>query len=166
MRQKCLAPLSADYIMSVFSHLPAFLLGHLHAQPAQAGSELKSGCKRIEIPQWKEQDPLAAAAAIAPALATPESLRRELALARAISLAAKYGSGTTGAADRPADVLQLLLANSACSLALHGCTKALHCRLNSYALKEHAFTGFLSCTHTKPTSCAMERTICLATRKR
>ncbi|EIE23821.1 hypothetical protein COCSUDRAFT_83696 [Coccomyxa subellipsoidea C-169] len=66
---------------------------------------------RSPLPGSRNEDPLAAAAATAPALATPESLRRELALARAISLAAKYGSGTTGAADRPADVLQLLLAN-------------------------------------------------------
>lgn len=58
-----------------------------------------------------EQDPLSAAAA-GPALVTPQSLRKELALARAISLAARSGSESAGAADRPGDVLQLLVSNS------------------------------------------------------
>ncbi|BDA47676.1 probable nuclear pore complex protein Nup160 at C-terminar half [Coccomyxa sp. Obi] len=64
---------------------------------------------RSPLPGRYNEDPLSAAAA-GPALVTPESLRKELALARAISLAAKSGSESAGAADRPADVLQLLLA--------------------------------------------------------
>lgn len=66
------------------------------------------------------QDPLTAAAA-GPALATPDSLRKELALVQAISLAARSAGGggsTAGAADRPGDVLQLLIATCERLLAL------------------------------------------------